>query len=159
MLTIRLGVLRYDNVMASVPLIGMAIAGAVIWPGQVGWEFTGLLLVGLMAWFPSRRVRLEVSAGVVLARQGRWRGEPDKQMPRAEVTTIHYFPQRISFRGLDNKPVMIIMPNYTKRQMIKVAAELGVRLYDHTAWLGLRKVRIGQLAYDPRADAVPSTGE
>jgi hypothetical protein len=55
----------------------------------------------------------------------------------------------ISFRGPDNKPIMMIDDNYTLRQMMKVAGVLEAPLYDHTRLLGMRKVRIGRLAYDP----------
>lgn len=96
-------------------------------------------------------IRLEITESTVLARQGRFRGHPDLEMPRNEVLAIHSFPSVISFRGRDDKPFMRIDCNYTLRQMRAVAGLLGVRLYDHTRWLGFREIRIGRLVYDPAA--------
>ena len=97
------------------------------------------------------RIRLEITDSVVRARQGRWRGHPDLEMPRNDVLAIHYFTQVISFRGPDDKPFMRIDCNYTLRQMRTVAELLGVRLYDHRRRLGLREVGIGRLVHDPAA--------
>jgi hypothetical protein len=103
-------------------------------------------------------IRLEVTEGMVRARQGKWRGAPDMGAPRSEIRSIHYFPNLISFRGVDNNnSLMMIQPQYTLRQMRKVAAELHVRLYDHTRWLGLRTVDVGRLAYDPASGPVART--
>lgn len=44
---------------------------------------------------------------------------------------------------------MMIVPNWTLRQMIEVAGELGVPLFDHRRWLGMRMVDMGRLVYDP----------
>jgi hypothetical protein len=99
----------------------------------------------------ARSVRLKVSENTVLARQGGWRGHPDLEVPRDEIRAIHYFSRVISFRGPDDEPFMRIDPNYTLRQMTTVARLLGVPLYDHKRWLGLREVRMGRLVYDPTA--------
>lgn len=117
---------------------------------------TGPVVIILFAWplvrFRRRPTRLEVTESMVLARQGWWRGQPDKQATRSEIRAIHYFPNLISFRGLDNKPLMMIQPHYTLAQMLKVAAKLDVRRYDHCRWLGLRRIDKGRLAYDPASD-------
>jgi hypothetical protein len=107
------------------------------------------LLTSVIFRFGPRPIRLEITESTVRALQGNWRGAPGMEVPRSEITAIHYFPDMISFRGLDNKPVMMIRPQYTLRQMRKVAAELHVRLFDHSRLLGLQKVNIGRLAYDP----------
>lgn len=97
------------------------------------------------------RIRMEITESVVRARQGRWRGHPDLEVPRHDVLAIHYFPRIISFRGPDDKPFMRIDCNYTLRQVRAVAQLLRVPLYDHKRWLGLREARIGRLVYDPAA--------
>jgi hypothetical protein len=119
----------------------------------------GPVVIGLFCWvvirFMPDRTRLEVTESAVLSRQQGWRGtqKPDKQAARNEIRAIHYFPDMISFRGLDNKPIMLINRNYTLAQMLKVAAELHVPLYDHRRWLGLRRIHIGRLAYNPAQTA------
>ena len=100
----------------------------------------------------ARSIRLEISENTVSARQGGWRGHPDLEVPRDEIRAIHYFPRVISFRGPDDKPFMRIVPNYTLRQMTTVARLLGVPLYDHRRWPGLRSVRVGRLVYKPASE-------
>ena len=100
----------------------------------------------------ARSVRLEISENTVSARQGGWRGHPDLEVPRDEIRAIHYFPRIISFRGPDDKPFMKIDPSYTLRQMTTVARLLGVPLYDHRRWPGLRSVRVGRLVYKPASE-------
>ena len=141
------------------------IAGAVTEfaadrPGQAVAALMGPVLFFLIAGFRTRSVRLEISENVVLAKQGHWRGHPDKQAPRSDIRAIHYYPRLISFRGPDNKPIMMIDPNYTVRQMVRVASVLGVRMYDHTRWLGMRKTaNTGRLVYQPESGAVAKTPE
>ena len=101
-----------------------------------------------------RSVRLEISENTVLARQGGWRGHPDLNVPRDEVVAIHYFPRVISFRGPGDKSFMRIDCNYTLRQMTDVARLLGVPLYNHRRWLGLREVREGRAVYKPASERV-----
>lgn len=148
MLTIRPGLRPIDAISCSV-LVALCLAGALIWPAQALWALAIPVTVGFIAWVRTRPVRLEITESVVRAREGGFRGQPDKQVPRSEITGIHYFPMRISFRGPDQKPIMAIEPNYPVRTMLKVAAELKVPLYDHTRWLELRKVEMGRLVYDP----------
>jgi hypothetical protein len=44
---------------------------------------------------------------------------------------------------------MRLAPNWSLKQMLEVADELGVPLYDHRRWLGLRSANIGRLANRP----------
>jgi len=150
MMTIRSG-WRTSDVIAWSALVGMFVAFAVIWPSQAGTYLTGPVLIGLVIWVRMRAIRLEIGESAVRARQGRWRGQRDGQVPRSKVRSIHYFPRMISFRGPNNTPIMKIMSNYNLRQLRKVATELKVPLYDHTRWYGLREARegIGQLVYKP----------
>jgi|SRR6516165_4552790 len=90
---------------------------------------------------------LEITESVVRAKQDWFL--PENQVARSEITAIHYFPSLISFRGPDHKPIMKVRPNWTLRQMLGVADELGVPLYDHRRWLGLRRARIGRLVNRP----------
>jgi len=133
---------------------------AVDQPGQAVVALMIPVVICLIMGFRTRSVRLEISESVVRAKQGHWRGHPDKQALRSEITSIHYFPRIISFRGLDNKPIMMIDPNYTVRQMVRVASVLGVRMYDHTRWLGMRKtVNTGRLVYQLESGTVAKTPE
>jgi hypothetical protein len=155
LMTIRPGWLRLGVVIPVAIMLGVSIVIAVGMladhhAGQVPWAFFGPVLVVFITWVATRRVRLEITDSVVLVRQGGWRGNPDKQAPRNAITAIHVFPMVISFRGPDKKPIMMIVPNYTPRQMLRVAKVLDVPLYDHRRWFGLRQIHLGRLIYDPR---------
>jgi hypothetical protein len=91
-------------------LSGVFVAVGVIWPHQaVGALITPVVLV-LLAWVRSRPIRLDVTESVVRVRQGR-RSGPDKQVPRGDITAIHYFPNKISFRGPDKEPILRLILN------------------------------------------------
>jgi hypothetical protein len=128
-------------------LLGIYIALAVYQPDQALWLLASAVGVAIIAWVRLRAVQLEITESVVRARQGWYL--PEKQAARSEIRTIHYFPSLISFHGPDRKPIMKIAPNWTMRQMLEVADELGVPLYDHRRWLGLRKVSTGRLVNHP----------
>jgi hypothetical protein len=137
---------------------GIFIAGAVAEfeadrPGQAVAALMGPVVFCLIIGFRTRSLRLEIGESVVLAKQGHWRGHPDKEAPRSDIRAVHYYPRIISFRGPDNKPIMMIDANYTVRQMAQVASLLGVRLFDHRRWDGIRRVDKGRLVYQP--DSVP----
>ena len=155
-MTVRPGYLRLTVVIPVVIVGGLAIAIGVAQltahqPGQAVAGFAAPVVLCVLLRVATRSIRLEITQSVVRARQGRWRGHPDLEVPRNDVRAIHYFPRKISFRGPDNKPFMGIDPNYTLRQMKTVAALLGVPLYDHMRWRGLREVNMGRLVYDPAA--------
>jgi hypothetical protein len=128
-------------------LAGMFIAAAVYQPGQSPVLLAGAVLVVVIGWVRVRAVRLEITDSVVQVKQGRYL--PERQAARGDLTAIHYFPRLISFRGPDGKPMMKVAPNWTMRQMLEVADELEVPLYDHRRWLGLRKVSTGRLVNHP----------
>jgi len=149
--------------MGFVLCLSIALAVSKFAVDQAGQAVVALMIpvvICLIIGFRARSVRLEISDSVVLAKQGHWRGHPDKQAPRSDIRAIHYYPRLISFRGPDNKPMMMIDPNYTVRQMVRVASVLGVRMYDHTRWLGMRKtVNTGRLVFQPEPGAVAKTPE
>jgi hypothetical protein len=147
MKTIRPGWGPSALIMCAV-LLGMLIALAVIQPEQVLWVLATAVGVAVIGWARLRAMRLEITESVVRAKQGWYL--PEKQVARSEISAIHYFPRLISFRGPDRKPIMKIAPNWTLRQMLEVADELAVPLYDHRRWLGLRWARIGRLVSHPR---------
>lgn len=133
----------------------ICVTSAAIWWSRQAWVMlVVLVLVVAMAEVRSLPVRLEITESVVRARQGGWRGQPDKEVSRNDIRSIHYFPMMISFRGPDNTPIMKTEPHWTLRQMLKVAGELKVPLYDHTRWYGTREAHMGQLAYDPASGPV-----
>jgi hypothetical protein len=107
------------------------------------------VLLCLMAWARTIPVRLEITETEVRARQGRWRGQPDVAALRGEIRAIRYYPARISFRDANDEPLMEPEPHWTVRQMVRVAIEVGVPLYDHKGALGVEELSEGRLAYDP----------
>ena len=134
-------------------LAGVFIAYTVAVPRQ--WVPVILTAVGvvIIGWARLRVVRLEVTDSVVRAKQGWY--QPEKQVARGDVRAIHVFPRLISFRGPDDKPIMMVAPNWSMRQMLEVADELRVPLFDHRRWHGLREVSVGRLANDPREKLSP----
>ena len=154
--TVRPGDWRLSIVVPGAIVGGLSIAIGVAklqvdQPGQAVLAFVGPVLLYLLVTALTRKVRLEITESVVRARQGGWRGHPDLEVPRSDVRVIHYFPRTIGFHGQDKKPIMRIDCNYTLRQMKTVAKLLGVPLYDHRRWLGLREVSKGRRVYDPAA--------
>jgi hypothetical protein len=131
----------------------MFIGAAVARPDQALLVLVGgPLVIGVVGWARLRKVRLEVSATTVLVNQGWYR--PEVQAARTDISAIHVFPRVISFRGPDIRvPLMKIAPDYTVRQMLEVAEELGVPLYDHRRWLGLRLLSTGRLVNPQRVRA------
>jgi len=144
MKTIRPGLLRPSILIAYAVLLGMFIAAAVIQPSQALLVLVGgPLIVAVIGWVRLRAVRLEITDSTVCVKQGWYL--PEEQATRGDITAIHYFPRVISFRGPDDEPMMKVAPNWTVRQMLGAAEELGVPLYDHRRWFGLRKVSVGRL--------------
>jgi hypothetical protein len=130
-------------------VVGMFVAAAAIWPGQAVTCLVFLPLLVLIGWARVHAVRLEITESAVRARQG-WH-LPDKQVPRSEIRAIHYYPDVISFRGPDRKPIMRTRAEWSLRQMIAVAGELKIPVYDNRRWLHLRTAKLGRLVYDPAA--------
>jgi hypothetical protein len=149
MMTIRPALWQPSIVIVWSLVVGMFVAGAVIWPGQAVTWLMFLPLLCLIAWVRVRPVRLEITESAVRARQG-WQ-LPDKQVARSEIRAIHYYPDVISFRGPDRKPIMRTRAEWSLRQMIAVAGELSVPVYDNRRWHNLRTARVGRLVYDPAA--------
>lgn len=134
-------------------LAGVLIAYAVAVPSNVLWVIVGVVGTVIIGWARVRAVRLEITDTEVRARQGWYR--PTKQVDRSDVRAIHFFPRVISFRGPDAQPIMKLDPAWNMRQMLEVADELHVPLFDHRRWHGLREVSVGRLANDPRAKLSP----
>lgn len=148
MRTLRPKLWRASVLIACAVLAGMLITAAVFEPSQAPLILVGTpLVIAVVGWVRLRAVRLEITESVVRAKQGWYL--PEKQAARRDITAIHYFPSVISFRGPDQKPIMKIAPNWTLSQMLEVVDELGVPLYDHRRWLGLRKVSTGRLVNHP----------
>lgn len=127
---------------------GICIAIVVLQPHQVLVVLGGAALVAVIGWARIRVIRLEITESVVRARQGWYL--PDKKAARSDIGAIHYFPTLISFRGADRRTVIMkIAPAYSLGQMLEVAGELAVPLYDHRRWLGLREVKTGRLVNHP----------
>jgi hypothetical protein len=102
-----------------------------------------VLLVAI--WLYSRLIRLEITETLVRALQGGVRGHPNLEALRSEIREIHYYPMRISFQGEDLRPVMEPYPNWTLKQVLKVADLLGVPLYDHRGLFHLEELAVGRI--------------
>lgn len=134
-------------------MLGIFVPLAVT--GQAVMALGMLLLFAVIGCLASIWQQLEITETTVKARQGRY---GTKQAPRSEVRAIHYLPRVISFRGPDDEPMMMVKPLWTRRQMLKVARELNVPLYNHMRWLGLRTAQDGRLEFDPAAHRAPYAG-
>lgn len=148
-MTLRPAFWRRSTVIPLAILLILCGTPAALWPHQAAVLLVAPVLLTLIAQARTRPVRMEITPAVVQARQGGWRGQPDKEAPRSEIRAIHYFPGRISFRGPDDKPIMEPEPHWTLGQMLKVADELDVPLYDHRGRLRLEELATGRLVYDP----------
>lgn len=153
---IRPALWRLTTVISVAILSGLfgAIAVAEFMSGlSVGAMIAllGLVCAFGFAWLRTFRVRLEVTESTVHARHARWRDEPDRQIPRNEINSIHYTASFIDFRKPDSTVIMRVERAWTMRQMQTVAAELEVPLYDNRRWLGMRMddLGIGRRVYDP----------
>ena len=155
-MTLRPGYLRLSIMVPVVIVVAPSIAVGVagLWagkPDQASEALVPLAALYVVLRFAARSIRLEITESVVRARQGKWRGHPDLEVPRNDIRAIHYFPRIISFRGPDDEPFMRIDSNYTLSQVRTVAELLRVPLYDHKRWLGLREASMGRLVYKPTA--------
>jgi hypothetical protein len=145
---IRPALWRLSTVISVVMLIGLCGVLAVVFfksgaPGDAVMVLPWPVLVFGFALLRTLRVQLEITESMVHAMNGGWRDQPDKQVPRSEIRSIHRSSSLISFWGPDNTPIMRVEPAWTMRQMQRVAAELKVPLYDHRRWFGMREDRKG----------------
>jgi hypothetical protein len=121
---------RLSVMIPMAVVIGIYVAIAVARPPYALWCLAGVVLLVAASWAVAIPVRLVITETTVEARQP----SPGKHMPRDEVLVIRYFRRTISFRGPDDEPAMIIPSQWTLRQMMRVAEELQVPLYDHRRW-------------------------
>lgn len=75
-----------------------------------------------------------------------------EQLARSRIRAIHYYPDIIGFRGPDGKPVMRTRAEWSLKEMIAVAAELRIPVYDNRQCFNLVRAKTGQLVYDPFDD-------
>ena len=125
------------------------LATVLRWPGG-DYSFGALLLLWLGAWARVRAIRLDITETMV-RRQWGWIGSDKyRQVARSRIRAIRYFPDVISFCGPGGGAIMRIKAEWSLKQMIAVAAELQVPVYDHRwRWLKLLPTRVGRLVYKP----------
>jgi hypothetical protein len=80
---IRPAIWRPANVIPLAVLAGIFIMTGLFQPSSAVVLLVCFVLVFLMAWARTIPVRLEITETEVRARQGRWRGQPDVEAPRA----------------------------------------------------------------------------
>ncbi len=129
-------------------LAGLCIAAAILLPGGDS-SFGYLLVLWLFGWVRVRAIRLEVTKTAVSVKRGRFALTTTRQVARSQIRAIHYYPDVISFRGPDGRPLMRTRADWSLKQMIAVATELQVPVYDNRQCLNLLRARVGQLVYKP----------
>jgi hypothetical protein len=148
MVTIRARPQRID-VGLIILLAGIFTAAGVIRPDQVAWLVGGFLFACLIGFGRLYSTRLEITATAIRVKQGWFLAE--KEAVKTEIRSVHRFAHGIGFLGPDGNAVLRVTPSWSMRQLLRVADELGVHLYDHRQWLGLRSVRTGRLVSHPPA--------
>ncbi|WP_157436250.1 hypothetical protein [Actinospica robiniae] len=131
-------------------LAGGCVEAAVSEPHGV-YSFGALLLLWLLAWAAGRSIRLEVTEAEVIVTRGyvRMQSNVPRRVARSRLGAIHYYPKVITFCGPDGTLLMRTKAEWSLKQMITVAAELQVPIYDNRRFLHLVPRRTGRLAYDP----------
>jgi hypothetical protein len=115
-----------------------------------------LAVSALIVWLLMRPIRLEITETEVRAKQG-WSRAPlgKTEAFRSEIRSIHYAPNRFSFRGSDGQTLMETSDIWTLPDMVRAAEALGVPLYDNRLGrLGAREASEGRLVYDPASGPV-----
>jgi hypothetical protein len=150
---------RPGNVVAAVLIGGFCLIPALFLLSSPAAAIgpSCLALSSLIVWLLMRPVRLEITETEVRARQG-WARAPLGKTDafRSEIRSIHYRPRQITFRGADGQPLMDISDMWTVADMVKVAEELRVPLYDDRVdgVLKARELPEGRLVYDPASGSV-----
>jgi hypothetical protein len=159
MITIRPALWRPGSVIYAVVFGGIGLAPVVFQAGTSP-ELMGLGVLAVMAsifCFAHWSVRLEITATEVRAREGWSHGPAGKKVAvRSEIRSIHYRPRQISFRGADGQSLLEAVDIWTVADMVKVAEELRVPLYDDRVegLLKARELSEGRLVYDPASGPV-----
>lgn len=117
-------------VYAAAPLTG---------PGQ-GWAFAYIfaLVYGLCV-FEFARLKIVVTNEEI--RMISTRRKPP--VPRARVAQVRAMRWNTIFYGHDKEPLLNAHLYLTRSQLLELAQELGVPVWDHRARLGLRKLKYG----------------
>jgi hypothetical protein len=113
------------------------------------YSFGALLLLWLLAYAAGRSIRMEVTETMVRVKRGWLRGNPVREVARSRIQAIHYYPKTITFRGPAGGLVMRTKAEWSLKQMIAVAAELQVPVYDNRQCLNLLPAKAGRLAFSP----------
>jgi hypothetical protein len=158
MITIKPTFWRPGNVISAVVIGAFCLIPAVFLLGSPTAAIgpASLVVLALMVWLLMRPIRLEITETEVRARQG-WSQGPlgKKEVLRSEIRSIHYAPNRFSFRGADGQPLMETSDIWTVADMVKAAEELRVLLYDNRLGrLGAREASEERLVYDPASGLV-----
>jgi hypothetical protein len=131
---------------------GSCVVAAVLrWPGG-DYSFGALLLLWLLAWARVRTIRLDITEKVVRRQRGLVGPDKYRQVARSRIRAIHYYPNMISFSGPGGRPLMRTKAEWSLKQMVAVAAELQVPIYDNRRFLNLLPARVGRPVYKPFDD-------
>lgn len=136
---LALGTAWLSWVYAAAPLTGP----------DPGWYFAFIFvfIYGLYI-FESARLRIVVTPEEI--RMISTRRKPPA--PRAQVAQVRAMRWDTIFYGPDKEPLLNSHLYLTRNQLHELAKELGVPVWDHRGWLGLRKLEYGvRITPDPRA--------
>ena len=67
----------------------------------------------------------------------------DPTVPRDQIALIRAFRWNVVFYDHDRNPVLKTRADLSRGQLLLLAGELGVPVYDYRAWWGLRELRRG----------------
>ncbi|GAA5197444.1 hypothetical protein GCM10023322_68720 [Rugosimonospora acidiphila] len=138
--------------MISWVILAWACVWAAVSQPEGYFSFGALLLRWLLTWALWRWIRLEITETTVRVRLSYFRRNRPIQVGRSRIRAIHYDPFRISFCGPNGSLLMWTKADWSLKQMIAVAAELQVPIYDNRRCLNLLPKRVGRLVYNPFDD-------
>lgn len=113
------------------------------------YSFGALLLIWLLTYGAVRSIRMEVTETMVRVKRGWLRGNPVREVARSRIRAIHYYPKTITFCGEAGGPIMRTKAEWSLKQVIAVATELQVPVYDNRRFLHLLPTRAGRVVFNP----------
>lgn len=127
---IAIGTAVFSSVYAFATLTG---------PYQ-GWAFAYILIL-IYGLYTFEFARLKIVVAPEEIRMISTLRKPP--VPRAEVAQVRAMRWTTIFYGHDKKPLLNAHVALTRSQLLELARELGVPVWDHRARLGLRKLEYG----------------
>lgn len=136
-------------IVIGTAVISSAYATVTLTGPYQGWAFAYILiLIYGLCFFEFARLKIVVTPDEIRMISTRRK----RPVPRAEVAQVRAMRWDTIFYGHDTKPLLNTNLDLTRTQLLELARELGVPVWDHRGWLGLRKLEYGvRITPDPRA--------